>query len=217
MKRRYDSSSRLAAAELNRRRIVQATVELHAENGAMGSTHEMIARRAGVSLPTVYKYFPTRNDLIPHCTGAVMAAGPPPVTRAELEAFAAAPARLRALTERTFAFYAHAAPWLRWSARDAAELPALRELLERTARERVALVRVALAPRFPAAPPRACVALACALLDFPTWQTLTGAGSSAADAVDVVADALVTLVESAARRPGRATRSTRTNRKETPR
>ena len=200
MKRSYDRSSRLAAAELTRRRIVEATVELHAENGGVGTTHEMIARRAGVSLPTVYKYFPTRNDLIPHCTGAVIEAGPPPVTRAALEAIAGA------LAQSTFAFYAHAAPWLRWSARDALELPALRDLLEATAAERAELVRLAFAPRFTGAPPKAPVALATALLDFPTWQTLTGAGFTGAQAVVVVSDALVTLIESAARRPPRSNR-----------
>lgn len=208
MKRSYDRSSRLAAAELTRQRIVEATVALHAKNGGVGTTHEMIARRAGVSLPTVYKYFPTRNDLIPHCTGAVMAAGPAPITRAALEALAGAPARIRALTDSTFAFYAHAAPWLRWSARDALELPALRDLLEGTARERTELARLTFAPRFAGAPPRELVALAAALLDFPTWQTLAGAGFTGAETVAVVSDALVTLVESAARRP------TKSNRKE---
>ena len=74
--RRYNRRSRLAAAEETRRRIVRATAELHAEHGALGTTHEMIARRAGVSLPTAYKYFPTRNDLIPHCTGLVLSEAP---------------------------------------------------------------------------------------------------------------------------------------------
>jgi len=139
--RRYDRRSRLAAAEETRRRIVRATAELHAEYGALGTTHEMIARRAAVSLPTVYKYFPTRNDLMPHCTGLVLSGAPVALDEAVFAGKDDVPSRLRGLARRVFEFYEYAAPWLRWSARDAAELPALREVLDQVAEARAAPLR----------------------------------------------------------------------------
>src|SRR3954465_16009412 len=73
--RPYDQTLRKAAAEEACRRIVEAAAALHAEHGGLATSHAMIAERAGVSIPTVYKYFPTRNDLIPACTG--LASSPP--------------------------------------------------------------------------------------------------------------------------------------------
>lgn len=194
--RKYDGRSRLAAAEETKRRIVRATVELHAEHGGLGTTHEMIAARAGVSLPTVYKYFPTRNDLIPHCTGLVMSEAPVQLGPEVLDGHPDVVSRLRALARVQFASHAHAEPWLRWAARDAAELPALRAVLDRAAQERTALVRAALKPGFPGAPPRRLVAVATTLLDFPAFQAITAFGFSSAGAAALVGDALATLAGS---------------------
>jgi AcrR family transcriptional regulator len=191
--RTYDRRLRLAAAEETRRRIVRATAELHAQQGALGTSHEMIAQRAGVSLPTVYKYFPTRNDLIPHCTGLVLSQAP---VRLDESLFAGSddvPSRLRALARRTFELYDYAAPWLRWTARDAAELPALRAMVDEATRQRAALVRTALAPGFDRTPPRRLVTLSLVLLDFASWQTLTANGFGSPGAAAAVGEALVSL------------------------
>jgi AcrR family transcriptional regulator len=195
--RRYDSRSRLAAAEETRRRIVRATAALHSEHGVLGTTHEMIARRAGVSLPTVYKYFPTRNDLVPHCTGLVLGQAPVQLDETAFAGKGDVPSRLQGLARRAFQFYEYAAPWLRWSARDAAELPALREVLEQAATAREALLRTALAPGFERTPPRRLVALSMVLLDFPSWQALTGNGFSSQGAAASVGEALVALYSAA--------------------
>lgn len=191
--RRYDRRTRLAAAEQTRRRIVGATAELHAEYGALGTTHEMIARRAGVSLPTVYKYFPTRNDLIPHCTGLVLSGCPVRLDESIFVGKDDLPSRLRVLARRVFEFHDYAAPWLRWSDGDAAELPALRTMLGEAERGREALVRAALAPGFDRSPPRRLVVLASVLLDFPSWQALTQKGLTTKGAAAAVADALHSL------------------------
>jgi AcrR family transcriptional regulator len=191
--RRYDRRSRLAAAEETRLRIVRATAELHAQHGGLGTTHEMIARLAGVSLPTVYKYFPTRNDLIPHCTGLVLSQAPARLDESLFAGKDDSPSRLRALARRTFEFYDYAAPWLRWSARDAVELPALRDVLDNAARARTTLVRAALAPGFDRTPPRRLVALSMVLLDFASWQTLSENGFKSQGAAAAVGEALVSL------------------------
>lgn len=192
--RSYDNTTRLAAAAETRRRIVRAAAELHAERGALATTHEMIARRAGVSVPTVYKYFPTRNDVIPDCTGLVLGEAPVALDETVFADEATdVPARLRALARRVFDLHEYAAPWLRWSARDAVELPALRALLDEAARGRAALLRAAVAPAHRGAPPRRFVALAGVLLDFPSWQALTAEGFTSRGAASVVGDALVSL------------------------
>lgn len=193
--RKYDRRSRLAAAEETRRRIVSAAAELHAEHGALGTSHEMIARRAGVSLPTVYKYFPSKDDLIPHCTGLVLGECP---VRLDESVFAAAgdvPSRLRALARRVFEFHEYAAPWLRWSAHDATQLPALKAVVDEAARGRRTLIQGALAPGFQAAPPRRLVAIAAVLIDFASWQGLTQHGLTTRGGAAAVGDALVSLYD----------------------
>jgi len=191
--RKYDRRARLAAAQETQRRIVRATAELHGEHGALGTTHEMIARAAGVSLPTVYKYFPTRNDLIPHCTGLVFSRAPVRLDESVFDGKDGVPSRLRALVRRVFEHYDYAARWLRWSARDAVELPALQDVLDAAARGQSALVRTALAPGFEGRPPRRLVALSSVLLDFAAWQALTESGFTSAGAAAAVGEALVSL------------------------
>ena len=47
----------------NRERILAAAEEVFGEQGAAGSTEE-VARRAGVGIGTVFRHFPTKNELI---------------------------------------------------------------------------------------------------------------------------------------------------------
>lgn len=65
MARQYNSARREAAAAQTRQAIVDAAVKLH---GLGITTLSAVADEAGVSLPTVTKYFPTREDLFGACT-----------------------------------------------------------------------------------------------------------------------------------------------------
>lgn len=65
MTRKYDSRRRAENANNTRQAIVDAAVRLHGEGI---STLATIAEEAGVSLPTLNKYFPTREDLFSACT-----------------------------------------------------------------------------------------------------------------------------------------------------
>lgn len=65
MTRQYNSERREAAAAQTRQAIVEAAVKLH---GLGITTLSAVADEAGVSLPTVNKYFPTREDLFGACT-----------------------------------------------------------------------------------------------------------------------------------------------------
>ena len=50
-------------AQQNRERILAAAEQVFGEGGAAASTEE-VARRAGVGIGTVFRHFPTKNDLI---------------------------------------------------------------------------------------------------------------------------------------------------------
>ena len=65
MKRKYDSSRRLASAAHTRQTIVETAVKLH---GQGITSLSVLAAEAGVSLPTVNKHFPTREALFGACT-----------------------------------------------------------------------------------------------------------------------------------------------------
>jgi AcrR family transcriptional regulator len=65
MPRTYQSRRRAESAAQTRNAIVEAAVKLH---GLGITTLAAVAEEAGVSLPTVNKYFPTREDLFGACT-----------------------------------------------------------------------------------------------------------------------------------------------------
>jgi AcrR family transcriptional regulator len=52
-----------ADARRNRARILDAAAEVFAEKGASASTEE-VASRAGVAIGTVFRHFPTKDDLL---------------------------------------------------------------------------------------------------------------------------------------------------------
>ena len=65
MPRTYESRRRAESAAQTRNAIVEAAVKLH---GLGITTLAAVAEEAGVSLPTVNKYFPTREALFGACT-----------------------------------------------------------------------------------------------------------------------------------------------------
>ena len=62
-----------AAAERNRERVLCAARDVFAEQGLDASTNE-IARRAGVGVATLFRRFPTRDDLVTAAFAGKMAA-----------------------------------------------------------------------------------------------------------------------------------------------
>src|SRR5437588_10297566 len=66
--RTYRMTRRAAAKEDTRRRIVDAAIALHAEKGVLGTSWPDIAKRADVALGTVYRHFPSLDQLVPACT-----------------------------------------------------------------------------------------------------------------------------------------------------
>lgn len=70
MTRIYHSRRRAESAAHTRQVIIEAAIKLHGEGI---TTLSAVADEAGVSLPTVNKYFPTREDLFAACTTHVAA------------------------------------------------------------------------------------------------------------------------------------------------
>jgi AcrR family transcriptional regulator len=78
MTRKYEMKRRAKRQEETRRRIVEATVELHKTVGMARTTISAIAEKAGVERLTVYRHFPDERALFSACSGHYMAANPPP-------------------------------------------------------------------------------------------------------------------------------------------
>lgn len=170
--RRYRSAVRDDAMAETVRRIVAAAVALHAEKGALATTHSDIAERAGVAVPTVYKHFATRADLVPACMGEVARTTP----RVDLQAILEEPdfdRRLALLVDAVYGRHAYCAPWTRWTVVDAPKLRELAAAVEASEQRLEDLIRGVLAPAFNGKVPRPPLAVAKVLLGFSSWQELT--------------------------------------------
>ena len=63
-KRKYEMKKRAELQRETRRRIVEATIELHRTRGPANTTISEIAQRAGVNRLTVYNHFPDITSLL---------------------------------------------------------------------------------------------------------------------------------------------------------
>jgi len=186
----------MAASEEARRRIVEAAAELHAKHGGVATSHAMIAEKAGVSIPTVYKYFPAANDLIPACTGLVAGRAPVALDETIFHGLDRVADRVAALAQALFRLHEYFAPWMRWTASDAESLPALKAFAEAGRQARLGLLRRALTPPKGKAPAESFVLLCHVLLEAPSWQTLTSTGKTTEEAAVAVTGAIVALERS---------------------
>ena len=84
---------RASAAAQTRQRIIEATRALHGEQGIAATSWDQIAARAGVGVGTVYRHFPSLDELIPACGAVTMEvlALPDPASVPALFAGATAP------------------------------------------------------------------------------------------------------------------------------
>ena len=184
-------SKRAAAAARTRRRIVDATLELHGEQGIAATSWDDIAARAGVGVGTVYRHFPSLDELIPACGEIAMqvVALPDPSTVPAFFDPTAKPAeRIEQLVREAFAIYERGAPQLRAIRRESDVHPRVAE--DRAAFEASlsALVDKALEPLAPTPHDRA---VARALVDLNTWEALRAQGLTPAEAAAAISDMLV--------------------------
>jgi AcrR family transcriptional regulator len=187
-KRPYNLKGRAQKQEDTRRRITEATVELHASVGAAKTTISAIAERAGVERLTVYRHFPDERSLFEACSGHWIAQHPPPDPG--VWAPTANPeVRLRDALAELYAYYDANERMLANNLRDAHELPVLAELMSGFDAYFAAVVDVLARGR--GARGRRRTRLLAAIghaIDFETWRSLLRRqGLPADEAVELAA------------------------------
>lgn len=200
--RRYSLEKRQAAVEQTRRRIVQATMELHHLKGIRDTSYEDIADRADVALATVYRHFPTLDHLVNAC-GALthrVICPPDPLDAPRLFAnVTALPARVRRLVGEFDDFYARSAQTWAVVLRDCHRVPQLQQSLDEHRRTVELYVREALRPLDP---PEQTVQAVCALLDFATWNSMAQRGIDRAGVADLLRRLILCCVNHTTRNAG---------------
>jgi AcrR family transcriptional regulator len=186
--RKYKMSARAQATAATRERIVAATVEAHRELGIQATSWEEIARRAEVGVGTVYRHFPSIEQLLPACGEVVQEALALPEGQAIARVFAGSRSfkgRIERLVGEVFAVYERGAPFIENIRRERGELPAL-EYWHRSVEATLdALTAEALKPRRPERRERDVVR---ALVDLSTWSAFRARGFTAQETVDAVAE-----------------------------
>jgi AcrR family transcriptional regulator len=168
--RKYSMDKRRAAVEETRQRILEATLALHSEKGIFGTSWQDIARRADVSVGTVYKHFPSLDELVPACGELMYAITQPPSLEDAPQIFAGAHSleeRLERLVGELFAFYERGAPYIETDFQER-QLPMVQEWEAHMRATIAGLVREAL---LPVEPDEGTVRAVSALLDFSTFKS----------------------------------------------
>src|ERR1051325_6131629 len=108
--RAYRLQRRADTAAETRKRIVEATHQLHIEKGVGATTFRDIAAKADVGLGTVFHHFPTYDDVITACGEYSFALVRPP--QRDIFEYVSNPGdRIRTLVSELFAFHRRT-PWM---------------------------------------------------------------------------------------------------------
>src|SRR5438445_1529368 len=143
--RNYNLGKRAQSVDETRRRIVDATFQLHNEKGVVATSMQDIADRADVSLHTVYSHFPTVDALVGGCAQKVMTLLSPPGPGI-FRGLDAIELRLSKLTGELFAMYERGALQIETARCEASEVASLAGFVAAGAGNREALVRESLRP-----------------------------------------------------------------------
>jgi AcrR family transcriptional regulator len=191
--RSYNSPLRERQSEQTREAILEALTSELAEGGLHELNIPALARRAGVSVRTVYRYFPTRDALLDAADrwmDEAIVPGPPPASADEMPAAAE-----RAFKEFDAKETAMLAQWASALGRD---------VRARGRRRRISAYRDALAEatsNLSRGDARAAHAVISHLLSSLTWKTMREEfGMKGAESGKAVAWALRTLIEDLRRR-----------------
>jgi AcrR family transcriptional regulator len=190
--RKYDMTRRASAVAQTRRRIIDATRELHTAQGIAATSWDDIAARAGVGVGTVYRHFRSLDELVPACgevSMKIVALPDPDDAAALFEELRTPGERLARLVREAFAIYERGSPELQLVRREPDAHPSVAAAGEALEASLSALVDGALGPL--AADPQDR-ALARAMIDLNTWEALRSAGLDAASAVAAVSEMLAT-------------------------
>jgi AcrR family transcriptional regulator len=188
--RNYDMSKRAAAVAETRRRIVEATRELHTEQGIATTSWDDIAARAGVGVGTVYRHFPSPDELIPACGEISMQIAAPPdpaVVPGLFDGLRTPAERIARLVQEAFGIYERGSRELQAIRREPDVHPSVAAAGAQVEASLSALVDTALRP-FDVPPQER--ALVLAMTDLKTWEALRSAGLEAPSAVAAMSEML---------------------------
>jgi AcrR family transcriptional regulator len=174
-KRKYELKNRAEQIAETRRRITEATVELHRTVGPAATRISEVARRAGVQRLTVYNHFPDDASLLAACSAHWRALHPAPDPTAWN-------GDLRATLRALYAWYRETEPMTANVLRDAETLPALRAIVDGGLGAYLEGTRAILAEPLAARGRRRerVDAALRAALDFHMWQALAPLGDTEA-------------------------------------
>lgn len=170
--RKYELKERAAKQAETRRRIVQATVDLHREVGPARTTISAVAERAGVQRLTVYRHFADEAALIGACASHWQATHPVPNPQPWTK-IANPEKRLRTALAELYRYYRSDTAMIANVRRDAPMLPALAATI-RDYPAYFSLAREILATGWGARGRNRCLLLAALshVLGFDTWRSL---------------------------------------------
>jgi AcrR family transcriptional regulator len=192
--RQYNLGRRAEAAQETRRRITQATFDLHNERGIARTSMKDIAERADVGIGTVYHHFPNYNDAITACGQLVRTLSPPPAPDV-LDAQRGWD-RVGAMVQALMEFWAQA-PMLAEARHEQEHYPALAAFMAQLDAWQADFVQHALEP-LGITPKEAAVVRA--FTDLAVCQQLEAAGFDTKAATAAVTDAVTAWLRSIKRK-----------------
>lgn len=169
--RRYRLGKRAEAASATRRRIVEATLTLHDEQGIVRTSIRNVAGRAGVAPATVLQHFPRMDDLI-HACGELSDAMAPMPTDVVLVGTMGRHDRIRAFAVSLFEWWEQLGPGWDHLQVDRRTLPRVDEWLIDVGQRHRELAAAALQTDIDAAATR----LLTAITTNDAWRSLRDAG-----------------------------------------
>ena len=181
-RRPYRLGKRAEAATATRRRILEATLTLHDEQGITRTSIRDVAGRAGVSPATVLNHFPRMGDLIRACGQLSDDLFPMP-TEAVLVGARDRTERVRLMAGALFTWWDQMGSGWEHLQVDRRTLPDVDAWLRDVDIRHRALVAVALEVEVD----EASVAIGAALTSFGSWQSLRAGGMDVARAAAHVA------------------------------
>lgn len=186
-KRPYRKRRRAEQEEEMRRRITEATVELHGSVGPARTTISAVAEQAGVQRATVYRYFPDEEALFAACSSHWLAGHPLP-DLAAWGAVADPEERLRTALEQLYSWFERGEQMVEKTTRDVATVAALQPSMALFGQWFGAAVEVIVRGRPERGGARRRVKGAIGhAVEFDTWRSLVRRqGLPAAEAVDLM-------------------------------
>ena len=173
---------------------MDATVALHAEQGILATSWEDIAKKADVALATVYRHFPSLEELVPACGEQVIAIVKPPTLETAQETFGTTPSqadRIKLLVHELFEFYDRGRIFLDVALQEAHRVPALAAWVAGWEASREEIVKEALRSE---GTNDLNALMIIALTDFRVWQSLVDQNVPKREAVEMLSALLFHLL-----------------------